>query len=629
MFMQLNRPGETKSVIDLTEALRTHLNGLKFNPYSLDAFAGDYCSDPLLLHSLTTWFTLYYPKLKSQATPESIAYIDNLIEIHKKLSKKDDDEYQNQNVLSDYLAFFCAKHQPGNTPVPLKKIKDSLRAQGHCDGYSYFVGMLFKEMFRSMEPQKSLEHIPNIVNQKLDALFKADKKLGPDEIKLTEAALKKVYYSQHSRNILSQSQGDWHLIHRALEEDDSLNLKYDIVLPFNETNIHMLVNDILLCAHPKEEEKKAAAPLDVKQASEQSPYSVELMPITANNHTSLIIKVTDEKTHETSLFYYDPNNLNGIIFIPEEKKPLLSKIIAAAHRYTPEKSFSLGTHLFGSTKQEFAYPPPETLLALAGKDLVMPTGLAALCCGDTPKAKILNAIDISVRAGSEPSFKFWLKKLGNNKAKLPKGYNFLHRTAKSNRVDMMRFLLDQKPTVGVNDKTPSGRTALHLAARYGFTNCVQLLLERNADIHPKINPKAKKHQQFTPLAIATQYGHPEVVRLLLEANEKKKGGANSIDVQMPDGKTALHIAVEHNRLDIAKMLIDHGANVFAVTQNGRQRPIDLIDREKSREMFDLVNTAMVAKSSEYRRAQTTGLFLAAAASPDDDKSPKPPATFEM
>ncbi|XP_046661686.1 ankyrin-1-like [Homalodisca vitripennis] len=79
-------------------------------------------------------------------------------------------------------------------------------------------------------------------------------------------------------------------------------------------------------------------------------------------------------------------------------------------------------------------------------------------------------------------------------------------TAKGNEI-IMKILLSRGLQPNVLDK--HGETALHVAAREGFVNCCQLLLEYGA-VYNHRSPKCPK----TPLDFAKENGHTEVVTLL-------------------------------------------------------------------------------------------------------------------
>jgi ankyrin repeat protein len=116
-----------------------------------------------------------------------------------------------------------------------------------------------------------------------------------------------------------------------------------------------------------------------------------------------------------------------------------------------------------------------------------------------------------------------------------------------------------------------GMSALHYAAREGFMHTVQALVESGADIN-KINPVDKS----TPLVIAISNGHYDVAKYLVEH------GANP-NIRTTDGLAGLYATVESrwapvawtptpatsssgitqqqtSYLELMKLLLDHGAD---------------------------------------------------------------------
>ena len=83
----------------------------------------------------------------------------------------------------------------------------------------------------------------------------------------------------------------------------------------------------------------------------------------------------------------------------------------------------------------------------------------------------------------------------------------------------------------LEDKNPTaedGRSTLHIAARLGNLELVQLLVENINDIN-KTNPHAGvKYNNYTPFHVATINNHTEVVKYLarkiLDVNEKNMPG---------------------------------------------------------------------------------------------------------
>jgi ankyrin repeat protein len=104
----------------------------------------------------------------------------------------------------------------------------------------------------------------------------------------------------------------------------------------------------------------------------------------------------------------------------------------------------------------------------------------------------------------------------------------------------------------------SGHTALHLAALYGRTDAVRLLLERGADP----NAPTTTGRQATPLHCAALRGHLAAVRLLLA------GGAD-VNVADRGGETALHLACRSHDSSMQALLAEHGADSDRVSRCGQ------------------------------------------------------------
>jgi ankyrin repeat protein len=189
-----------------------------------------------------------------------------------------------------------------------------------------------------------------------------------------------------------------------------------------------------------------------------------------------------------------------------------------------------------------------------------------------------------------------------------------HDAAKSGDVEVLEQLLEQGVTVRAEFE---GTTALYTAAREGHTDAVVLLLEHGAAVNitdsrsgnPPINAaagrghtsvvrsllqggadaNARNLRNFTPLFLATRKGHADVVRLLIEAgakvNHRAESGGNILMAAIGSGNpeivkylldqgtkvndmgwffgndTAMTVAANTGNLDIARLLIERGANV--------------------------------------------------------------------
>jgi ankyrin repeat protein len=161
-------------------------------------------------------------------------------------------------------------------------------------------------------------------------------------------------------------------------------------------------------------------------------------------------------------------------------------------------------------------------------------------------------------------------------------------------------LLEQEPRLAAA-KTAGGVSAILLAAYYENHAIASLLAERLgrldvfeaaavgslAGIISLVNEQpelvnAFAEDGFYPLGLAAYFGHPEVVEYLLARGADVRAAARN-----PQKVTALHAAVAHQHLEIAKALLIHGAEVdarqqsgftplFAAAQNGQMEMVRLL-----------------------------------------------------
>ena len=75
------------------------------------------------------------------------------------------------------------------------------------------------------------------------------------------------------------------------------------------------------------------------------------------------------------------------------------------------------------------------------------------------------------------------------------------------RLDDIRSVLDQRANVNATDASEA--TSLHLASRSGHAHCVELLIERKANLNARA-------PHWTPLHYASFHGRKECARLLID-----------------------------------------------------------------------------------------------------------------
>lgn len=129
-------------------------------------------------------------------------------------------------------------------------------------------------------------------------------------------------------------------------------------------------------------------------------------------------------------------------------------------------------------------------------------------------------------------------------------------------------------TLDVDCVNSSALTALVLAAKEGYTDCVKLLLEAGA----KVDGVGQGNNSLTPIWMATYAGNVECVRLLIQA------GAN-LNTKYPE--TPLYIAAREGRTGCLQLLIEAGSDLEVRNSQG-QTPLCIACRENHIESIRLL-----------------------------------------
>eukprot|EP00752_Nemacystus_decipiens_P007696 g6879.t1 len=131
-----------------------------------------------------------------------------------------------------------------------------------------------------------------------------------------------------------------------------------------------------------------------------------------------------------------------------------------------------------------------------------------------------------------------------------------HRAVQGGHGDIVRDLLESGASITAK-YTTTGHTPLHVAAGWGKTDLVQLLLLKGAD------KDALDNEEMTPLVLAGYQGHVAAAQALLAA------GADA-NHRCREYKTpVMHVAAQEGHVEILRALIKHGADVAAVDTDGR------------------------------------------------------------
>ena len=109
-----------------------------------------------------------------------------------------------------------------------------------------------------------------------------------------------------------------------------------------------------------------------------------------------------------------------------------------------------------------------------------------------------------------------------------------------------------------------GFTALHYAAHLGWEGIARALVTSGADV----NAHSRNGLDVTPLQSAVAGRRLEIARFLLERGADAKA-------RQEEGSTALHAAAFDGNADLVRLLLDHGADPMARQTADGKTPLDL------------------------------------------------------
>ena len=156
----------------------------------------------------------------------------------------------------------------------------------------------------------------------------------------------------------------------------------------------------------------------------------------------------------------------------------------------------------------------------------------------------------------------------------------LHFAARHGFRDAAELLLQKG--AGVDARNAARETALHAAAVHGHAPVAELLLKHKADVN------AKEKRDVTPLHYAANYGHHQVAELLLKRGAKVNAPNNA-------GDTPLHAAARQGHVEAAKVLLAHGADPSLKRKSGAT-PLKLAMALNKQAMVQLLQGTAAAKA---------------------------------
>ena len=135
----------------------------------------------------------------------------------------------------------------------------------------------------------------------------------------------------------------------------------------------------------------------------------------------------------------------------------------------------------------------------------------------------------------------------------------LYNAVADNNVDLLRTLLENgaDPNELYEDmQNISSMNILHICANKGRIECAKLLVDAGAEVI------TRDQWGMTPVAYSVISNHPPVTDFLLSRCPR---AANSFD---KFGKSAIHTAIEYDRLESLEILLKHSADVNIGTMQG-------------------------------------------------------------
>ncbi|POO01794.1 Transmembrane protein [Trema orientale] len=129
-------------------------------------------------------------------------------------------------------------------------------------------------------------------------------------------------------------------------------------------------------------------------------------------------------------------------------------------------------------------------------------------------------------------------------------------------VDALRLALDNLEG-SIDQPVEDGDTALHLCCLYGHLSCVQLLLERGANL------EAKDEDGAIPLHDACAGGYSEIVQLLINRAINAECVKRMLESVDAEGDTPLHHAARGEHPDIIRLLMASGASLTKANLYGK------------------------------------------------------------
>lgn len=524
----------------LKESVQKYFKKRKIDPDFVDVLEIGYCPLGDILQTFEKWCHDVYPHLKPIATPSEKSWLKQC----RSRNSKSNINFSQAHIDAQ-LSKFLKKYPQADNDKLIRDLED-----GHCVGYSFFIGtsilIMNAAQSKTTKPIDSFNKIYAVM--KSISGWDGKSELCKKDQKNFLSFLRHIYRAQHHRKEHSIPYTDWDKLYHDTKGRE-LKKTYSDTLLFTVKNIKKFVDEVII--------------QDTQHSSSKHKTSTELYYIGAQGHASVIITHHNKVNGKITYQYFDSNNINGIINVPNPK--ILATLIDLAHKDDdPTHDITFNRFSFEN------YRAPRLSASIMNPSLISQLS-------NKDKSDLLFG---TIETGNFKLFEHIVKLNADVSLKNACEMTLLHSAAFFGHIQIARYivhnLLKEIDIHAVTDV--SGRNALHMTASSNYFKIAKLLLDYKIDVDSKLKNTAPKLAGYTSLAIAAHYGHLETATILIEHK------ANLELTTLEDEKTPLHLAVGGTHYDVVDLLIRNNANLFAKTKN-RLTPFDLAKTDAMRKQL--------------------------------------------
>ncbi|CAJ1068897.1 ankyrin repeat and death domain-containing protein 1B [Xyrichtys novacula] len=162
-------------------------------------------------------------------------------------------------------------------------------------------------------------------------------------------------------------------------------------------------------------------------------------------------------------------------------------------------------------------------------------------------------IHLAAWFGSLEILKLLVQAGAEQKVENEEGLNILHCAAINNHTDIVEYIVNDLQMKELDNNDKSGHRAFLLAAKHGCVEMLELLLDPYNMATMKPNKRGD-----TPLHLAARNGHLDAIQLLLQSFDTR-------DEVNTDGETALYQAADNGHEGCVHVLLDAGCDPDILT----------------------------------------------------------------